>query len=140
MWYFIIQTKFKFCNLNLNTNYWFVFTISSIFNILRTVSEASVIALVETKSGWITFSSKILVIEPFLTLIPVVCSPLACRFRSSVTVAIGFNPAFSASVDGIIYNISKYIFKKCVKNLHVFLELNYKNIIYNLPQMRLQKH
>lgn len=76
--------------------------ISSIFNILRTVSEASVIALVETNNGCITFSSKMLVMVPFRTLIPVVCSPLACRFRSSVTVAIGFNPAFSASVDGMI--------------------------------------
>ena len=34
----------------------------------------------------------------FLTFIPVVVSFLACLFRSSVTVAIGFNPAFSASV------------------------------------------
>jgi hypothetical protein len=37
----------------------------------------------------------------FLTLMPAVMSPCACRLRSSVTVAIGLSPAFSASVEGI---------------------------------------
>ena len=37
----------------------------------------------------------------FRTLIPVFFSPLACLFLKSVTVAIGFNPAFSAKVKGI---------------------------------------
>lgn len=32
-------------------------------------------------------------------------SPLACRLRSSVTMAIGFRPAFSANVKGITYTI-----------------------------------
>lgn len=74
---------------------------SSIFSILRTVSEARVIALVDTSSGCNTFSSRIFVIAPFLTFIPAVISPWACRLRNSVTVLIGFNPAFSARVDGI---------------------------------------
>ena len=38
---------------------------------------------------------------PFLTLIPAVYSPKACLFLKSVTVAIGFRPAFSANVYGI---------------------------------------
>jgi hypothetical protein len=37
----------------------------------------------------------------FLTLMPAVISPWACRLRSSVTVAIGLSPAFSANVHGI---------------------------------------
>ena len=40
-------------------------TISSIFRILRTVSEARVNALLETKRGCKTFSSKMLVIVPW---------------------------------------------------------------------------
>uniref|UniRef100_A0A8W7PIR2 Uncharacterized protein n=1 Tax=Anopheles coluzzii TaxID=1518534 RepID=A0A8W7PIR2_ANOCL len=51
---------------------------SSIFKIERTVSEANVIDEVDTSSGCTTFSARI-----------------------SVTVAIGFRPAFSASVEGI---------------------------------------
>jgi hypothetical protein len=42
----------------------------------------------------------------FLTLMPAVFSPWACLFLSSVTVDIGFNPAFSARVNGIISNAS----------------------------------
>lgn len=41
------------------------------------------------------------VMHTFLTLMPAVMSPWACRLRSSVTVAIGLSPAFSASVEGI---------------------------------------
>lgn len=61
---------------------------SSIFRILRTVSLANVTALVLTSRGWTTFSSRMLVMAPFLTLIPAVFSPWACLFLSSVTVPI----------------------------------------------------
>lgn len=46
-------------------------TISSIFRIMRTHSVAKDSALVLTSIGCTTFSSKILVICPFLTLMPV---------------------------------------------------------------------
>ena len=59
---------------------------SSILRMLRTVSLARVTALVLTRSGWTTFSSRMLVMAPFLTLIPAVFSPWACLFLSSVTV------------------------------------------------------
>lgn len=104
--------------------YWVVLTMSSIFSILRTVSEARVIELVETNNGWITFSSNMLVMAPFRTLIPAVISPLACRLRSSVTVAIGFKPAFSANVDGITYQLTNY------KNLSNFVQLLLSTIVY----------
>ena len=42
-----------------------VLTISSIFRILRTVSDASWMALVDTSSGCRTFSSRILVMVPW---------------------------------------------------------------------------
>jgi hypothetical protein len=61
-------------------------TISSIFRIDLTVSVAKVMALTLTKSGWITFSSKMSEIAPLRTLIPAEVSPLACRFLNSVTV------------------------------------------------------
>ena len=77
---------------------------SSIFSILRTVSVARVIALVETSKGWTTSSSNIPDMVPFLTLIPIDVLHSACFFRNSVTVAMGFKPAFSANVDGITYN------------------------------------
>ena len=51
------------------------FTMSSILRMLLTVSEARVMELVETRSGCTTFSSRMLVIAPFLTLIPAVFSP-----------------------------------------------------------------
>lgn len=51
------------------------FTMSSILRMLLTVSEARVMELVETRSGCTTFSSSMLVIAPFLTLIPAVFSP-----------------------------------------------------------------
>ncbi|KAJ0856533.1 hypothetical protein HanRHA438_Chr13g0579511 [Helianthus annuus] len=73
---------------------------SSIFKIIRTHSVARVIALVLTSKGCTTFSSKMLVICPFLTLIPALISPCACLLRSSVTITIGFKPAFSANVYG----------------------------------------
>lgn len=74
---------------------------SSIFNNMITVSVANVTALVVTNRGCTTFSSRILVMAPFLTLMPAVFSPCACLFRNSVTIAIGCNPAFSARVYGI---------------------------------------
>ena len=73
---------------------------SSILRILLTVSDANEMALVDTNNGWTTFSSKISVIAPFLTLIPAVYSPLACLFLNSVTVAMGLRPAFSDKVYG----------------------------------------
>ena len=48
---------------------------SSILRMLLTVSLARVMALVLTRRGWTTFSSRILVMAPFLTLIPAVFSP-----------------------------------------------------------------
>ena len=59
---------------------------SSILRMLLTVSLARVMALVLTRRGWTTFSSKMLVIAPFLTLMPAVFSPWACLFLNSVTV------------------------------------------------------
>lgn len=53
-------------------------TISSIFMIMRTHSVARDTALVLTRSGCTTFSSKMLVICPFLTLIPVFTCTLQC--------------------------------------------------------------
>mmetsp|Transcript_11668 Transcript_11668/g.18987 ORF Transcript_11668/g.18987 Transcript_11668/m.18987 type:complete len:285 (+) Transcript_11668:69-923(+) len=73
---------------------------SSILRIIRTVSEAREIALVETRSGWKMFSSARSVIFPVRTLIPAVAHPSACWRRSSVTILIGFKPAFSAKVYG----------------------------------------
>lgn len=42
------------------------------------------------------------------TLMPAILSPWACLLRSSVTVEIGFRPAFSASVEGITSRESLY--------------------------------
>lgn len=67
----------------------------------RTVSVANVIALTETNNGCTTFSSSISEIVPLRTLIPAETSPFACLFLNSVTVCIGFKPAFSARVKGI---------------------------------------
>ena len=89
-----------------------VLTMSSIFMIETTVSEAKVIALVETSNGWTTFSSKMLVIVPFLTLIPLLTSPCACLFLNSVTVEIGLRPAFSAKVYGITSRASAKALKQ----------------------------
>ena len=52
-----------------------VLTMSSILRMLLTVSLARVMALVLTRSGCTTFSSRMLVMAPFLTLIPEVFSP-----------------------------------------------------------------
>jgi hypothetical protein len=48
---------------------------SSIFKMDLTVSLARVTELVLTRRGWTTLSSKMLVMVPFLTLIPAVFSP-----------------------------------------------------------------
>lgn len=68
---------------------------------LLTVSVAKLMMLVVTSRGCTTFSSKIFVMHPFLTLIPAVVSPSAWRFLNSVTVEMGLRPAFSARVAGI---------------------------------------
>ena len=94
---------------------------SSILRMLLIVSEASWMALVETRSGCTTFSSKISVMAPFLTLIPALCSPFACLFLSSVTVAIGLRPAFSAKVYGITSKASANALKQyCSIPVRVF--------------------
>lgn len=101
-----------------------------------TVSVANSIALVETNNGCKTFSSRMLEMRPchtqtcfssaaiccldyrmepiltFLTLIPAFFSPRACLFRNSVTMAIGFNPAFSASVVGMTSSASAKAWKQ----------------------------
>jgi hypothetical protein len=56
-----------------------VLTTSSILRIETTVSDARLTAEVETRSGCITFSSKILVIVPLRTLIPLETSPLKIK-------------------------------------------------------------
>lgn len=48
----------------------------------------------------------------FLTLIPAFLSPIACLFLSSVTMEIGFRPAFSASVVGMISSASAKAWKQ----------------------------
>jgi hypothetical protein len=83
-----------------------VITTSSIFKIIRTTSVARVNALLVTKDGWRTFYYFISTMVPFLTLIPVYFSPLLCLFLSYVTTLMGFIPAFSANVNGIIYKAS----------------------------------
>jgi hypothetical protein len=46
------------------------------------------------------------------TLIPAVISPLACLFLSSVTIAMGFSPAFSARVVGMTSSASAKAWKQ----------------------------
>ena len=48
----------------------------------------------------------------FLTLMPAVFSPSECLFLSSVTVAIGLRPAFSARVMGITSKASAKALKQ----------------------------
>lgn len=48
----------------------------------------------------------------FFTLIPAFFSPIACLLRNSVTMAIGFNPAFSARVVGMISRASANAWKQ----------------------------
>ncbi len=83
-------------------------TISSIFKINLTTSVANLSIDEVTKEGWIifSFSENISVISPFLTLIPWYFSPWLCLFLNSVTILIGFKPAFSAKVNGITSNAS----------------------------------
>mmetsp|Transcript_30154 Transcript_30154/g.88181 ORF Transcript_30154/g.88181 Transcript_30154/m.88181 type:complete len:213 (+) Transcript_30154:3842-4480(+) len=58
-------------------------------------------ALVDTSRGCSTFRSYISLTTPFFTLIPAPLTPsVACMRRSSVTISMGFIPAFSASVKG----------------------------------------
>ena len=65
---------------------------------MRTVSVARASAETETSSGCTTFSSSMSEMTLFLTLMPAVVWPYVWRLRSSVTMAMGFMPAFSASV------------------------------------------
>ena len=81
-------------------------TTSSIFRIILTTSVARVSALLVTRDGCSTFSSFMFMMVPFRTLIPVQFSPLLCLFLSSVTTLIGFIPAFSERVNGMIYRAS----------------------------------
>lgn len=77
-------------------------TISSILRIILTHSVANVNALDVIKDGYTTFSNEISSLIPFLLkLIPAFLNPLACLVLNSVTTLIGFNPAFSANVNGI---------------------------------------
>lgn len=46
----------------------------------------------------ILYINDILNEHTFFTLIPCLENPAACLFRKSVTISIGFNPAFSDSV------------------------------------------
>lgn len=72
---------------------------------------ASVSALLVTRDGCNTFYYFMLITHPFLTLIPVYFYPLLCLFLSSVTTIIGFIPAFSAKVNGMISSASAYALK-----------------------------
>ena len=45
-------------------------------------------------------------------LMPAFFSPSACRLRSSVTMAIGLSPAFSARVVGMTSSASAYAWKQ----------------------------
>ena len=66
--------------------------------IMRTHSVARSMAEVVTRSGCTTFSCNMSLTVFLLTLMPAAFSPLACLLRRSVTISIGFRPAFSASV------------------------------------------
>mmetsp|Transcript_26845 Transcript_26845/g.75051 ORF Transcript_26845/g.75051 Transcript_26845/m.75051 type:complete len:212 (-) Transcript_26845:948-1583(-) len=68
---------------------------------MRTHSVASMSAEVVTWRGCTTFSSSMLVSVPFLTLMPWLVAPWAWWLRSSVTICMGFRPAFSAKVNGM---------------------------------------
>src|SRR5258708_801146 len=94
-------------------------TTSSIFRILATVSVAKLITERVTRSGWTTFSSRMLAIAPFLIFNPADLFPSACNFLNSVTALMALIPAFSARVSGITS-------KACAKDL----EMKYKNKIH----------
>ena len=124
-------SDFYICTLPPGSHYLVIWKSSTLSN-NATVSVASSTALVDTNRGCTTSSSKIFEINPYATticqsvsretcyiylltvrtLIPAFFSPSACRFRSSVTIAIGFNPAFSASVVGITSSASAYACKQ----------------------------
>jgi hypothetical protein len=68
----------------------------------------------------------------FLTLIPAFLSPIACLFLNSVTIEIGFKPAFSANVVGITSRASAKAWKQyaslplrvwacCVRSLETWI-------------------
>ena len=102
-----------------------VITTSSILRIILTTYVAKVKALLVTKDGCKTFSSFILITFPFLTLIPENCSPLECFFLNYVTTLIGFIPAFSASVNGIISRAYEYALK-------IIASIPFKDVICSL--------
>jgi hypothetical protein len=64
------------------------------------------------RKGWNGGITRRKIRRTFLTLIPAFLSPIACLFLNSVTIEIGFNPAFSASVVGITSNASAYAWKQ----------------------------
>ena len=59
-----------------------------------------------------TFKNTFLITLTLRTLIPALVSPRACLLRSSVTVEIAFNPAFSAKIEGITSNASANALEK----------------------------
>jgi hypothetical protein len=69
---------------------------------MPTHSVARLISDKLTSRGCTTFSSHMLVMVPRRTSMPAKWSPALCLLRSSVTNAMGFIPAFSARVYGII--------------------------------------
>ncbi len=84
---------------------------SSIFKIILAHSVAKLNADVVTNSGCKTFSFLMSLTVPFFTLMPSWTLPnMACLFLNSVTISIGFNPAFSAKVYGITSNASAKAF------------------------------
>mmetsp|Transcript_27304 Transcript_27304/g.44332 ORF Transcript_27304/g.44332 Transcript_27304/m.44332 type:complete len:254 (+) Transcript_27304:66-827(+) len=88
-------------------------TRSSTFKIMHTVSVANLIADVVTNNGWTTFLLYMLEMCPFLTSMPAPMVPSACAFLNSVTISMGFNPAFSANVYGMTSSASAYALKQC---------------------------
>ena len=69
---------------------------------MPTHSVAKLISDKFTNSGCTTCSSHMSVMEPLRTSMPEEESPWLCRLRSSVTMRMGFMPAFSARVYGMI--------------------------------------
>src|SRR3569833_744974 len=87
--------------------------ISSMRNIILTVSAANSIELVLTNRGWRTFSLTIFELTPpDLMLTPAFFSPISCRWRRSVTTLMELRPAFSASVVGMTSMASAKAFQQ----------------------------
>lgn len=93
-----IHTATNKADTHLPQLYFMVATMSSIFSIMWTYSVAWWMALVLTSSGWMTPCCNMSLMQPFFTSIPAYFSPAVWRCRSSVTMPMGWRPAFSASV------------------------------------------